>query len=140
MSNFNQITLIGRIGKDPDVKILEAGKIAKTTLAVTEKVTRDGERVDDTEWFNVAMFGKVAEVAENYVRKGDLLFIQGRFKSRKYTDKEGVEKTYHEILVHQMQMLGSKRDKAETGNPASEPKKQYGMEPVDAEPVDDLPF
>lgn len=139
MSNFNQITLIGRVGKDPDVKTLEAGKIAKTTLAVTEKVTRDGGRVDDTEWFNVTMFGKVAEVAENYIRKGDLLFIQGRFKSRKYTDKEGEEKVYQEILVHQMQMLGSKREKSETGNPASEQRK-HEAEPVDAEPVDDLPF
>lgn len=143
MSNLNQINLIGRVGKTPEMKNLESGKVAKFSLAVSEKTTRNGERVEETEWFNVAVFGKTAEVVERYVNRGDLLFITGHIKTRRYQTKEGEDKTFTEVIVNALQMLGTKG-----AGQQDEPRPQatHSPEPLPApdlltQPIeDDLPF
>ena len=128
MSNFNQITLMGRVGRDPEIKSLPEGKkLARFSMAVSEKVTRQGERVEETEWFNATGFDKVADVLEKFVHKGDLIFIQGKFKSRKWKADDGTERTYNEVVIHQMQLMSPRREE----------------KPAEAEtpgPADDLPF
>lgn len=109
---MNYISLIGRVGKDPETRTLESGKVTKFTLAVSEKHTKNGEKVEETEWFNVVIFGKLAEIAEKYVSKGDMIFVSGKMKSREYEDKEGVKKRFYEVLVSNLEMLGSKKDRS----------------------------
>lgn len=138
MANFNQITIIGRVGRDPEFKDTETGlRVAKFTVATTEKTGTGENRKEETEWFNVAAFKVHAEIVEKFVRKGDLIMIQGRFKTRKYQDKEGVEKTYSEVLVNQIQMLSMKDPNREIGGRPERQPETLEKVPV---PVDDLPF
>lgn len=134
---MNQINLIGRVGKAPEVKTLESGKVAKFSLAVSEKVRKGDERIEETEWFNVCVFGKTAEVVERFVAKGDKVFISGKYKTREY-EKDGEKKRFSEVLVAQLELLGERRD---TGNQAEAAKSDEIPAPVvHAQPDDDLPF
>jgi single-strand DNA-binding protein len=111
---MNQLNIIGRVGKDPEVRTLESGKLAKFTLAVSEKFTKNGEKVEETEWFNVTLFGKLAEVAEKWVTKGDHLFVTGKIKSREWEDKEGTKRRFYEVHANGLEMLGGKKSESET--------------------------
>lgn len=109
---INQCTFIGRLGADPTVNKLESGtKVAQFNIACDEpEYTRaDGSKVDRrTEWIPVVLWRGLAEVAEKYVKKGDLVFIQGKFRTRTYTDKEGVTRRATEVYADTMKMLTSK--------------------------------
>ena len=109
---INQCTFIGRLGADPAVNKLESGtKVAQFNIACDEpEYTRaDGTKVDKrTEWIPVVLWRSLAEVAEKYVKKGDLVFIQGKFRTRTYTDKEGVTRRTTEVYAESMKMLTSK--------------------------------
>jgi single-strand DNA-binding protein len=141
---MNQINLIGRVGKDPEIKDLESGtKVAKFSLAVSEKYTKGGEKVEHTEWFNVAIFGKLAEVAQNWVHKGDQLFVSGKITSREYDDKEGVKRRVYEVTANSIEMLGSKKEASqEHTEPNNGPLSSNRLvtTPLDQMPEDDLPF
>ena len=142
---MNQINLIGRVGKDPEVKTLDIAsdhnKVAKLSLAVSEKFTRNGEKVEETEWFNLSIFGRLAEIAEKWVKKGDLLRVTGKFKTREYTDKEGNQKRFSEVNVSDLEMLGSKKEidplSDDAPMPPDRPKR---TEQQTMEQSDDLPF
>jgi len=106
----NSVRLIGHIGKDPETKEFESGKkVARFTLA-TDEVYKNakGERVKDTVWHNLVIWGKTATVAEKYLEKGDEIAIEGRLTSRSYTTKEGEKKYITEIIVGELLMLGKK--------------------------------
>ena len=106
---LNQVSLIGNVGQDPDIRYASNGNaIANFSLATTEKWTKDGERQEKTEWHRISAFGKLAEIIENYVNSGDKLFVQGKLQTRKWTDKEGVERYSTEIVINTMDMLGGK--------------------------------
>lgn len=123
MPNLNQVMLIGHLGNEP--KIIESKnqnglKIASFTLATTEKgfQKKDGTRTEDqTEWHNIVLFGKLAEIAEKYLHKGSAVFIQGRLKTRSY-EKEGQKRYMTEIIGDVMQML-SKGEKSQESQSAS---------------------
>ena len=106
----NSVRLIGHIGKDPETKEFESGKkVARFTLA-TDEVYKNakGERVKDTVWHNLVIWGKTATVAEKYLEKGAEIAIEGRLTSRSYTTKEGEKKYITEIIVGELLMLGKK--------------------------------
>jgi single-strand DNA-binding protein len=106
----NSVRLIGHIGKDPETKEFESGKkVARFTLA-TDEVYKNakGERVKDTVWHNLVIWGKTATVAEKYLEKGAEIAIEGRLTSRSYTTKEGEKKYVTEIIVGELLMLGKK--------------------------------
>ena len=110
----NSVRLLGNLGRDPFVKTFEdGGKIASCSLA-TLHIGRDkeGNKVEDTDWHNLVIRGKLAEIAEKYLSKGSQLAIEGTLRSRKYTDASGDEKSVTEILVNDFQMLGGKKAKA----------------------------
>lgn len=101
-SNLNKVMLIGNVGAEPEVR--RSGNdnaIANVRMATTDKWTdkNTGEITEKTEWHRITLFGRVAEVVEKYVKKGDRLYIEGRLETRKWTDKEGVEKYSTEIVV-----------------------------------------
>lgn len=104
MSGVNKAIILGRLGRDPEMKTSQGGtEICRFSLAVSEKYS--GE--ERTEWFNVVAFGKTAEVAGKYLAKGSQVYIEGRFQTRKYQDRDGNERTATEVLVSNLTLLGS---------------------------------
>ena len=106
----NKVQLIGNLGKDPEVKQLESGKtLAKLSLATSENYKNaDGEKVTDTQWHNLVAWGKTAQIAEQYLKKGNRIAVEGKLINRSYEDKEGVKHYVTEVLVNEILMLGSK--------------------------------
>jgi single-strand DNA-binding protein len=109
MSGVNKCILIGRVGKDPEVKTIQSGaSVANFSLATSESYKKEnGEKVQQTTWHNLVMWRGLADVAGKHVKKGDLLYIEGKIQNRSY-EKDGVTKYITEILVNNMTMLGSK--------------------------------
>jgi single-strand DNA-binding protein len=108
---LNKIMLIGNLGKDPDMSYTPAGKaVTKFSLAVNRrsKDRETGERREETTWFNIVAWDQLAETMNTYLHKGSKVYIEGRMTSRKYTDKEGVERTAWEVTASDMQMLDPK--------------------------------
>ena len=106
----NKVQLIGNLGKDPEVKQLDSGKtLAKLSLATSENYKNaDGEKVTDTQWHNLVAWGKTAQIAEQYLKKGNRIAVEGKLINRSYEDKEGVKRYVTEVLVNEILMLGSK--------------------------------
>lgn len=141
MAGVNKVILIGNLGKDPEVRTLESGtKVANFPLATTESYkNKNGERVDTTEWHNIVLWRGLAEVAENYLKKGNQVFIEGRIRTRAWDDKEGNKRYTTEILADNMTMLGGRKDIDYAETPAAkETSKADVAEPESQE--DDLPF
>lgn len=158
----NKVILVGNVGKDPETRYLDENTaVCKFPLATSEVYkNRDGEKVEQTEWHNIVLWRGLARVAEQYVKKGSQIYIEGRIRSRSYDDKDGVKKYITEIVGDNMQMLGRRQDdeypsarSAGDDRPSSAPSKQDpprtggGMSneslPEDPGPVDqqdDLPF
>lgn len=138
---YQKFICVGRIGKDPEVRRLESGiAVAKTSLAVSESYKdKDGNKQEKTQWLNLVMWRNLAEVAEKYVKKGQLVFIEGKVETREYEDKDGVKRYLTEIICSELKML--ERKDSDNGQPS-----QAHQEPVGAigdvpdSPSDDLPF
>ncbi|MDW8393015.1 MAG: single-stranded DNA-binding protein [Chitinophagales bacterium] len=131
---MNKVILIGNLGTDPDVRSLENGsKVANLRLATTEYFrTRDGKNSEHTEWHTVVLWNRLAEIAEKYLRKGSAVLVEGRIRTREYTDKNNQQQRVHEIMANSLMML----DRRPNGGTAAGPS-----EPApDAEITDDLPF
>ncbi len=113
MSSLNKVTVIGNLGKDPEINRTNDGKaIANLTVATAESWTgKDGNKQDKTEWHRIVIFGKLAEVIEKYLKKGDKVYFEGKLQTRKWTDKDGQERYTTEIVVDsfngKMIMLGN---------------------------------
>ena len=111
MASVNKVILVGNLGKDPEVRYTADGAaIANITLATTDtwKDKTSGEKKEATEWHRVAFFGKLAEIAGQYLKKGRSVYVEGRIRTRKWQDKEGQDRYTTEIIADQMQMLGSR--------------------------------
>jgi single-strand DNA-binding protein len=111
-SDLNQCQFIGRLGKDVDTRYTSSGDaVSSFSLAVGSAwKDKSGEKQESTEWVSCTAFGKLGEICEKYLKKGSQVFVSGRMKTDKYTDKAGVEKYSTKIIVENMQMLGSKGD------------------------------
>lgn len=136
----NKVMIIGRVGQTPQVRTVGENKVANFTVATTEKY-KDRE---DTEWHNIAVWGKLADVVEKWVDKGMMVYIEGKIKTEKYT-KDGQDKFVVRIMASSLQMLSKKEDSAPAAK-SSQPSYQnnYGSTPIPGagEPEDDsdLPF
>jgi len=110
MASVNKVILVGNLGRDPDMRYLPSGSaVASLAIATTDKYKdKTGQMVESTEWHRVSFFDRIAEVCGQYLKKGSQVYIEGSLKTRKYTDKDGVEKYATEIRGDRMQMLGSK--------------------------------
>lgn len=110
MASVNKVILIGNLGRDPEVRYLPSGEaVANFSIATTEKwKDKSGETQEQTEWHRISFFGRQAEICGEYLRKGSAVYVEGRLQTRKYTDKEGVERQVTEIKGDRMQMLGSR--------------------------------
>ena len=116
MSGVNKVIIVGRVGQDPEVRHLENGVVANFSMATSETwKDKSGEKKEATEWHRVVIWGKLAEVVEKYVKKGDMLYIEGKIVTRSY-EKNNQTMYTTEIVANSMQMLGSKQQGQITGN------------------------
>lgn len=163
MASVNKVILIGNLGRDPEVRYTPSGAaVCNVTLATSRqwKDKNSGEKQEETEWHRVVFYDRLAEIAGEYLKKGRPVYVEGRLKTRKWQDKDGVEKYTTEIVAEQMQLLGSREGMgggdAEAGGyararesggersapaqrPASKPaaqKSSTGFDDMD----DDIPF
>ncbi len=137
---INKVVLIGHLGQDPEVKHLESGVAVANFSVATKEIYKDknGEKVTQTEWHRVVMWRGLAEVAEKYLNKGELVYIEGRLRTRSWDDKDGNKRFTTEVFADVMKMLGKKSDLSAPGKHES----GSGMEESDPEASgnDDLPF
>src|SRR6266480_2880706 len=115
---LNKIMLIGNLGKDPELNVTSDGTpVTKFSLAVNRTTkTSTGEKKEETDWFNIVAWRQLAELCERYLHKGSKVYIEGRLTQRKYTDKEGVQRTSVEVIANDMQMLDSKAASTSSGS------------------------
>ena len=134
MASVNKVIVLGNLGKDPDLRHLPNGDaVCNFSLATTESwKDKEGNKQDKTEWHNIVIFRKLAEIAGEYLKKGRPVYIEGRLQTRKWQDKEGKDRYTTEIVADQMQMLGS-RDEAKEVAKTSAPANFDDME-------SDIPF
>lgn len=141
--SVNKAILIGRLGRDPEVRYMPNGEAVCNFSIATDETWKDqhGQKQERTEWHAITLYRRLAEVAGQYLKKGSIVYIEGRIQSRKYTGKDGVERTAYEIIGNEMKMLGGGNDsgqqaqaaQAETPTP---PRRQDPAAPT--QPVDDI--
>jgi len=150
---LNQAQIIGHLGKDPEVRYLPNGNaVSNFSIATTEKWKdkTSGEAKEQTEWHRVTVFDKLAEIVGQYLKKGSLVYVCGKIKTRKYTDKDGTEKYTTEIHASEMKMLGG-RESSDGQQPPQQqrPAQQPARAPAPSKPVssgfddmgdDEIPF
>ena len=129
--SLNKVMLIGNVGRDPEVRYLEGGsgaqnatKVASFTLATTERYRdRSGELRENTEWHNIVAWRNSADLAEKFIRKGSQIYIEGKLRTRSWTDQQGVKKFTTEVVVDNSQLLGKRGD-----SPAGDGPEGYGQQ------------
>lgn len=165
MASINKVIIIGNCGRDPELRHMPSGDaMCNLAVATTDKWKdkASGEQKEQTEWHRVAMFGKLAEIAGQYLKKGSQVYIEGKLRTRKWQDKDGVEKYTTEIIADTMQMLGNRQNGSQddsgyaprensrpapaarpagnTGGGGSAPRATPSPVPADSDYGDDIPF
>jgi len=139
----NKVIVIGNLGQDPETRYMPSGSAVTNLRIATNESWKDkqtGEQKDRTEWHSVAMFGRLAEIAAEYLRKGSQVYIEGKLRTRKWQDKDGNDRYTTEIIADEMQMLGSRSG---TGAPAmsdAPPASAPLPQPSGNDFDDDIPF
>lgn len=139
--SLNKVHLIGRLGRDPEVRYMPNGDAVCNFSIATDETWKDqsGQRQTKTEWHAITLYRRMAEVAGQYLKKGSLVYIEGRIQSRKYTDKNGIERTAYEIIGSEMKMLGGGNDSGQQNAQHTPPAPPSRQDPaVPAQPVDDI--
>lgn len=160
MASVNKVILLGNVGRDPEIRYLPSGQAVATVSVATSSRRKDrasGETIEETQWHRVTFFDRLAEVVGEYVKKGKSIYVEGRLKYGKYTDKDGVERYTTDIMASELQLLGG-RDDSQGGSapagggerrsppPAREPQRRPPA-PAASKPAsgfddmdDDIPF
>ena len=132
---LNKVILIGRLGKDPEVRYMPNGEAVCNFSVATSESWKDqnGQRQERTEWHNITMYRKLAEIAGQYLKKGSQVYLEGKIQSQKYTDKNGAERTVYDIIANEMKMLG--------GNTQAPAQNQQPAQAQTQDDIsDDVPF
>lgn len=143
MAYLNKVQIIGNLGRDPETRVAGETKVSNFSVAVTEKYKgRDGQTQEKTEWVRVVFWGRLAEIAEQYLKKGSSVYVEGKLETRSWDDKTTGEKKYQtEVRGVVLQMLGgAKKEETYTtygSNQTQEPTQAFSAPPA---PEDDLPF
>lgn len=131
---INKVILVGNLGNDPDVKYTQGGMaITRISLATTSvRKDKDGNQQERTDWHRVVFFGKLGEIAGEYLRKGSTIYVEGSIKYDKFTGQDGVEKHSTDIIANEMQMLGGKQEGQGGGSRGIETQRQQRKQPPSA--------
>jgi len=145
----NKVILVGNLGNDPETKYMPSGDAVTNLSVATSESWKDkqtGEQKDRTEWHRVAMFGRLAEIAAEYLRKGSQVYIEGKIRTRKWQDQQGNDKYTTEIIANEMQMLGGRSgagapaSSGSSGPPPAPPQQGGGGSGGSSDFDDDIPF
>ncbi len=148
----NKVILVGNLGRDPEVRYSANGQaIANVTIATSEqwKDKNTGEKQEKTEWHRIVFFGRLGEIAGEYLKKGSQIYVEGRLQTRKWQDKEGKDRYTTEIVANEMQMLGSKASntggeyagQSSSGSTSAAPAAQEATQAAGTDDFDDdIPF
>lgn len=136
---LNKVMIIGHLGRDPEMRYTPSGRPVTTFSVATSRSwnTVDGERHQETEWFNVVAWGNLAEICKQYLAKGQQVYIEGRLQTRKWEDKEGNKHSSVEIVASEMMMLGDRRDSSGNNHQVSEENEAPEAQSSDE---DEFPF
>ncbi len=163
MASVNKVILIGNCGRDPEIRYLPSGQAVANVSVATSSRRKDkntGESIEDTQWHRVTFYDRLAEIAGEYVKKGRPIYVEGRLKYGKYTDKDGIERNTVDIIATEMQLLGSREGMGGPGGdeegggaprgrpaPATRPAAPAAQRPAQSKPStgfddmdDDIPF
>ena len=158
MASVNKVIIVGNLGRDPETRYLPSGEaVTNISVATTDswKDKASGEKKELTEWHRVAFFGRLAEIAGEYLKKGSQVYVEGRIRTRKWQDKEGHDRYTTEVVADTMQMLGSRAGSGEVrearaegqAEPKGEPKGEPQAKAAAKKPAgkfddmeDDIPF
>jgi single-strand DNA-binding protein len=138
MPSLNKVIVIGHLGKDPENRFLPDGKAVSNFTVATSEQRKDketGEKKEKTEWHRITAFGKLGEICGEYLRKGSLVYVEGKLGTRKWTDKEGVDRYTTEITADTMKMMGGKVEAKEKPAAPVVPAGKSGFDDLE-----DLPF
>ncbi len=137
MSGVNKAILLGNLGKDPEIRRLDDGRaVANFSIATSESYkNKAGEKVTNTEWHNIVLWSPLAEIAENYLKKGSQVYIEGKISNRSYEDKEGVKKYISEVVGRDITLLGRAPETQQQNDSSSTENDN-----PEAVQEDDLPF
>ena len=137
MSGVNKAILLGNLGKDPEIRKLDYGRaVANFSIATSESYkNKAGEKVTNTEWHNIVLWSPLAEIAENYLKKGSQVYIEGKISNRSYEDKEGVKKYISEVVGRDITLLGRAPESQQQNDSSSTENDN-----PEAVQEDDLPF
>ncbi|BEI39917.1 MAG: hypothetical protein RL727_992 [Pseudomonadota bacterium] len=146
MASVNKVIIVGNVGRDPETRYMPSGDAVTNISVATSDRYKDkqtGEMKENTEWHRIAFFGKLAEIAGQYLKKGSQVYVEGRLRTRKWTDQSGQEKYSTEIIADSMQMLGARmsgsgEESSGRSKPAESPSSS-GASALDAMD-DDIPF
>ena len=123
MASVNKVIIVGNLGKDPEVRYMPSGSaICNINVATTRqwKNKESGEKQEETDWHRIVFFDRMAEIAGEYLKKGRSVYVEGRLRTRKWTDKEGKDQYTTEIVATDMQMLGSREGMGSSGQAGSD--------------------
>ena len=112
MASVNKVIIVGNLGRDPEIRYMPSGDAIANIAVATSYKSKDkntGEQRETTEWHRISFFGRLAEIVGQYLKKGSSVYVEGRLQTRKYTDKDGVEKYATDIVAENMQMLGGRQ-------------------------------
>ena len=151
MASVNKVIIVGNLGADPETRYLPSGEAVTNIRVATTDKWKDkasGEQKEATEWHRIAFFGRLAEIAGEYLKKGSQVYVEGRLRTRKWQDKDGQDRYTTEIMATEMKMLGSRSG---AGEPREAPSEPRSAEPRAAAPAkkpagkfddleDDIPF
>ena len=132
---LNKVMIIGHLGRDPEMRYTPSGRPVTTFTVATSRTwnTADGERHNETEWFNIVTWGNLAEICKQYLTKGQQVYIEGRLQTRRWEDNEGTKHTSVEIVANEMMILGDRRENS--------PNNHQSNETIPSEnPEDEFPF
>ena len=119
MASVNKVIILGRLGRDPELRETSGGTtVCRLAVATSRRYTKDGQKQEATEWHDISLFGKTAEIAGQYLKKGSEVYVEGRLHTRKYTGKDGVERYATEIQGEQMQLGARPEGAAKPAAPA----------------------
>ncbi len=136
--SVNKVILIGRLGRDPEVRYTQSGTaVTNFTLATSRTYKKENEKIDETEWHRVVAFGRTAEICGEYLQKGKQVYVEGRLQTREWEDKDGNRRWTTEVIIERMQMLGARADKDTSYSP---PVEEDPFNKTPDEGPDDVPF
>jgi single-strand DNA-binding protein len=145
MASVNKVILLGNCGRDPELRYMADGKAVANISIATSSKRKDkntGETIEDTQWHRVTFYDRLAEIAGEYVKKGNPLYVEGRLKYGKYTDKDGIEKSTCDIVATELQLLGQReagqRQDAPRQAPSHDAAKARELPPRPASGFDDM--